>query len=78
MAFRVELSPQARKDANGVLEWLISQHADETGLRWFRRLEKAIDSLASMPGRFALAPEGALLRVMLSTFYASDMAAENI
>jgi plasmid stabilization system protein ParE len=59
MAFRVEVSPQARKDANGILEWLISRQAGETGLRWFRKLEEAIDSLSTMPRRCSLAPESA-------------------
>lgn len=49
MAFRVEITPQAEEDANAILEWLLSQHAGETGLRWFLRLEDAITSLAQLP-----------------------------
>jgi plasmid stabilization system protein ParE len=59
MAFRVEITPQAEQDANLILEWLLSQHADETGLRWFERLKEAIASLAELPRRCALAPENA-------------------
>jgi plasmid stabilization system protein ParE len=51
MAFRVEVTPQAEQDADTILEWLLSQHASETGLRWFLRLREAIDSLAEMPKR---------------------------
>jgi plasmid stabilization system protein ParE len=59
MAFRVEVTPQAEQDADAILEWLLSQHAGEAGIRWFLRLREAIDSLAEMPGRCALAPENA-------------------
>src|ERR1700745_2406509 len=34
MAFRVEYSAEAEADLEGILEWLISQHAGQTGLRW--------------------------------------------
>jgi plasmid stabilization system protein ParE len=57
MAFRVEITPQAEEDANAILGWLLSQHAGETGLRWFLRLEEAIASLADLPRRCELAPE---------------------
>jgi plasmid stabilization system protein ParE len=57
MAFRVEISAEAESDADGILEWLISQHAGETGIRWFVALEEAIASLATFPERCALAPE---------------------
>jgi plasmid stabilization system protein ParE len=59
MVFRVEVSPQAKRDANAILEWLISQHAGETGLRWFEKLNDAIASLSDLPGRCKLAPENA-------------------
>ena len=59
MAFRVEVTPKARQDANGILEWLLAQHAGEAGLRWFRKLEEAIASLAELPKRCRLAPENA-------------------
>lgn len=33
MTFRVEMSAQAESDAEAILDWLLSQHAGETGLR---------------------------------------------
>lgn len=57
MAFRVEMSSQADADASSILDWLLSQHAGETGIRWFLALEDAIESLSSLPGRCPLAPE---------------------
>jgi plasmid stabilization system protein ParE len=57
MVFRVEISAEAETDADGILEWLISQHAGETGIRWFVALEEALASLATFPERCALAPE---------------------
>lgn len=57
MAFRVELTHQASHDAEIILEWLQSQHAGDAGLRWFDKLNRAIRSLALMPGRCRLAPE---------------------
>lgn len=57
MTFRVEISAQAERDAAEILEWLLSQHAGGTGLRWFSAMEDAIASLATFPNRCALAPE---------------------
>jgi plasmid stabilization system protein ParE len=57
MAFRVETSAQAETDANAILEWLLSEHAGETGIRWFLALDDAIASLATLPERCPLAPE---------------------
>jgi len=57
MAFRVETSAQAESDANSILEWLLSEHAGETGIRWFLALDDAIASLAKFPERCPLAPE---------------------
>lgn len=59
MAFRVEISLQAKQDADAILDWLIEQYAGEAGLRWYQRLEAAIQSLANMPERCPLAPENA-------------------
>ena len=59
MAFRVEVTPEAKNDANGILEWLDSQRAGEAGLRWFQRLNEAIESLSTFPQRCPLAPEDA-------------------
>jgi plasmid stabilization system protein ParE len=57
MAFRVEISLEAQIEADGILEWLLSQHAGETGLRWFQGLVNAVESLANFPERCSLAPE---------------------
>jgi len=35
MTFRDEVSAQAESDAEAILDWLLSQHAGETGIRWF-------------------------------------------
>lgn len=57
MDFRVETSAEAELDAISIFEWLISQEAGETGLRWFLSMEEAIASLAHFPERCPLAPE---------------------
>ena len=49
MVFRVNISQDAEQDGYGILTWLLSEHAGETGWRWFEGLEKAIASLAEMP-----------------------------
>jgi plasmid stabilization system protein ParE len=59
MTFRVEMSAQAEDDASGILDWLLSQHAGDTGIRWFLALEEAIVSLGTLPERCPLAPENA-------------------
>lgn len=57
MTFRVEISADAERDAEAILEWLFSEQAGETGIRWFVELEQAIESLTSFTERCALAPE---------------------
>jgi plasmid stabilization system protein ParE len=57
MAFLVETTPESERDAEAILEWLYSQHAGDTGIRWFLALEDAIASLATSPARCPLAPE---------------------
>jgi plasmid stabilization system protein ParE len=57
MTFRVETTAEAERDADAILEWLISEHAGGTGIRWFRALQGAIESLAEFPERCSLAPE---------------------
>ena len=51
MTFRVEISAAAERDADSILEWLISEHAGETGLRWFLGMQETILSLAQLPHR---------------------------
>ena len=57
MAFRVKQSPQADSDLDGILEWLLSQQAGDTGLRWFQKLKEAVATLSELPQRCPLAPE---------------------
>jgi plasmid stabilization system protein ParE len=57
MAFRVETSAQAEREADAILQWLEMRHAGDTGMRWFLALHDAIASLASFPERCPLAPE---------------------
>jgi len=63
MGFRVEITPEAEHDADTILEWLLSQDAGETGVRWFRGLWEAITSLVEQPQRCSLASENAWLPV---------------
>jgi hypothetical protein len=57
MAFRVRPTAKAKRDTRAILSRLQSEHAGETGLRWFEGLQVAIQSLQDMPHRCALAPE---------------------
>jgi plasmid stabilization system protein ParE len=57
MTFRVETTAAAEQDADAILDWLLSQHAGETGFRWFLALKDDIASLAEFPKRCPLAPE---------------------
>jgi plasmid stabilization system protein ParE len=59
MTFRVETTAAAEQDADAILDWLLSQHAGDTGIRWFIALQDAIASLAEFPKRCSLAPESA-------------------
>ena len=60
MTFRVETTAAAEQDAGEVLDWLLSQHSGDAGIRWFLALQDAIASLAQLPERCALAPESAI------------------
>jgi plasmid stabilization system protein ParE len=60
MTFRVETTAAVEQDADAILDWLLSQHAGETGIRWFVALQDAIASLAEFPERCPLAPESAV------------------
>jgi hypothetical protein len=46
MTFRVSISQEAEREGKAILEWLLSEDAGDSGLRWFEGLEKAIVSLA--------------------------------
>lgn len=60
MTFRVETTAAAEQDADAVLEWLLSQHAGDAGMRWFMALQDAIASLAEFPERCPLSSENAV------------------
>ena len=57
MTFRIEISAQAEREAEEILDWLLAEGAGETGVRWFLDLEDAIASLATLPMRAPLASE---------------------
>jgi plasmid stabilization system protein ParE len=59
MAFRVEISHQAERDAEEILEWLLSQKSGQAGIDWFLALDDAFASLREFPERCAIAPESA-------------------
>jgi plasmid stabilization system protein ParE len=60
MTFRVETTAAAEQEADAILDWLVSQHAGDVGMRWFLALQDAIASLAQFPERCALASESAI------------------
>jgi plasmid stabilization system protein ParE len=60
MTFRVETTAAAEQDADAILGWLLSEHAGDTGMRWFLALQDAITSLAEFPERCPVAPESAV------------------
>jgi plasmid stabilization system protein ParE len=62
MTFRVETTAAAEQDADAILDWLLSQHAGDTGIRWFLALQDAIASLAEFPKRCPLAPESTVFQ----------------
>ena len=68
MTFRVEISADAERDAETILEWLLSEQAGETGIRWFVELERAVKSLESFPQTMCLGPRGSSL-MCIEYFY---------
>src|SRR6266550_3708469 len=59
MTFRVEISAQAERDAEPILEWLLAEHTGQAGIDWFLSLDNAFASLAEFPERCPIAPENA-------------------
>ncbi len=57
MAYRVLQTDESHRDLARILDWLLEQHAGETGLRWFDRLQTAMETLSEHPLRCGLAPE---------------------
>ena len=56
MAYRVELTPRAVHDLNGIYARVVRE-APYRGPRWFDRLEQSILSLAHFPERCAAVPK---------------------
>ena len=42
MTLRVEITAEAESNLDAILSWLVSEHAGDTGFRWFEELEAAI------------------------------------
>jgi len=59
MAFLIEISEEFEREAESILQWLISEGAGDTGRRWFIALRKAVEGLATLPTRCPHAPESA-------------------
>lgn len=62
MAFRVEISAQAERDAEAIPEWLLTEHTGQSGIDWFLGLlglNDAFESLAEFPERCSIAPQNA-------------------
>jgi plasmid stabilization system protein ParE len=57
MAYHVEITLQAERDAEAILDWLLSQHSGTTGIDWFLALDEAFASLSEFPERCSIAPE---------------------
>ena len=57
MGFRVEITLQAERDAESILDWLIDEHGGRASIDWFVALDDAFDSLAKYPTRCTIAPE---------------------
>lgn len=61
MAFRVELTPEAFTDLDSIADYLISEAGFRVAGRWFNGIFGAIRSLATMPSRYPVARESAVL-----------------
>jgi len=59
MAFRVDISQNAKRDLDAILEWVTEWKAGIAGLRWIQGLHDAVASLTHLPGRCKLAKENA-------------------
>jgi len=57
MAFRVDISQNAKRDLAAILEWVTAREAGIAGVRWIQGLHDAIASLAHFPSRCKLAKE---------------------
>ena len=57
MAFRVEISPEAFADLDRIATYIEVRGSFESAERWFTAILKAIETLAEMPQRCAVAGE---------------------
>jgi plasmid stabilization system protein ParE len=57
MAFRVSQTQEVDHELESILFWLRTEEAGDAGLRWFKRLAKALESLREFPKRCPIAPE---------------------
>jgi plasmid stabilization system protein ParE len=62
--YRVFFDPEARDEALAAAEY-IAARAPMAALRWYKGIERAIDSLRTLPNRCAVAPESEFLGVEL-------------
>ena len=61
MAYRVKLTPRAKKDAEELYRWVVHR-APHQGPLWYNGLIDAIQTLSHHPQRCSLAPEARELR----------------
>ena len=61
MTFRVDISQNAKRDLDAILEWVTPREAGIAGVRWIQGLHDAIASLTYLPRRCKLAKENASL-----------------
>ena len=60
MAFRVEISLQAERDAESILEWLLSEKTGQTGIDWFHleaHFQRVVHRFHALLRRHVLIPE---------------------
>jgi plasmid stabilization system protein ParE len=65
MAFRVELSPEALADLDGIATHILKRGSPESAERWFNGIIDAIRSLHNMPERCPIADESADLQTQV-------------
>lgn len=56
MAFQIELAAEAERDIEAIFQF-IAETSPMNAVRWRRKLEHSLQSLAVMPKRCGLAPE---------------------
>jgi plasmid stabilization system protein ParE len=64
MAYKLVVLPQAEADITEAFTYL-GERAPEIAARWYRHIRAEIESLAEMPARCPLAPQGAKMGLEL-------------